>query len=129
MKVNSSLFQILKVVLFATILSMLLVVVSAGLIKVFNIDNSIISILNVVIKVLSIILAIIIFLKDKTNGWLKGLISGLLYALASFLVFSLIASEFKFDLSLLMDVLTCAVAGCVGGIVRVNLFTSKRYGT
>ncbi|MCH5164546.1 MAG: TIGR04086 family membrane protein [Clostridiales bacterium] len=105
----------------ALIISLLLVVIAAFAIKLFNISDSAIVIINQVIKGLSILLAGIFCLKLPNNGWLRGFILGLIYVLLAFVVFSLLSGEFTFDLTLLNDAVLGGVSGLISGIVAVNI--------
>ena len=105
----------------ALIISLILVVIAAFAIKLFNIADSAIVIINQVIKGLSILLAGIICLKLPNNGWLRGFFVGLVYVLLAFVVFSLLSGEFTFGLSLLNDAVLGGVSGLISGIIAVNI--------
>lgn len=105
----------------ALIISLILVVIAAFAIKLFNISDSAIVIINQVIKGLSILIAGVICLKLPHSGWLRGFILGLLYILLAFVVFSLLSGEFVFDLTLLNDAVLGGVSGLISGIIAVNI--------
>ena len=105
----------------ALIISLILVVVAAFAIKLFNIPDNAIMIINQVIKGLSILIAGLICLKLPNNGWLRGFIVGLVYILLAFVVFSLLSGEFTFGLSLLNDAVLGGVSGLISGIIAVNI--------
>ena len=105
----------------ALIISLILVVIAAFAIKLFNISDSAIVIINQVIKGVSILLAGVICFKLPHSGWLRGFILGLLYILLAFVVFSLLSGEFVFDLTLLNDAVLGGVSGLISGIIAVNI--------
>lgn len=105
----------------ALIISLILVVIASFAIKSFNLDDKAIVIINQVIKGVSILLAGIICLKLPNNGWLRGFIVGIFYVALAFVVFSLLAGEFTFDITLLNDVILGGVSGLISGIIAVNI--------
>lgn len=105
----------------ALIISLILVVVAAFAIKLFNIPDNAIMIINQIIKGLSILISGLICLKLPSNGWLRGFIVGLVYILLAFVVFSLLSGEFTFGLSLLNDAALGGVSGLISGIIAVNI--------
>lgn len=114
-------FETLVTIFVAIIISLLLVVIAAFAIKMFNIADSAILIINQVIKSLSILLAGLFCLRLPHSGWLRGFIVGILYALIAEVVFSLLSGVFAFDLTLLNDVVLCGVSGLITGIIAVNI--------
>jgi len=118
---KSYLVEMLKALIIALIISLVLVLLMALFIKLFNIPTSAINIINQVIRSVSVLTAALLAFKLPKNGWLRGLIFGVLYVLLSFLVFSLLAAEFKVGLSLLNDTALGAVSGLISGIIAVNL--------
>ena len=99
------------------ILSLVLVLVAALVIKLFNLKDGLIPVLNQVIKGISILLGCLIAVKGKSNNWLKGLIIGILYIALAFVIFSLLDGEFSFGLHILNDIALGAVTGTVSGIL------------
>ncbi len=117
--------EMLKALIIALIISLVAVLIMAFFIKVFNIPTSAISIINQIIKGLSILIAALIAFTLPKNGWLRGIIFGILYSLLTFVVFSLLDEDgFKIGLSLLNDVSLGAVTGLISGIITVNLLKS-----
>ena len=120
-KKGNYIFETIVAVFVALIISLILVVIAAFAIKLFNISDKAIVIINQVIKGLSILLAGLICLKLPNNGWLRGFIVGLVYVLLAFVVFSLLSGEFSFGLSLLNDAVLGGVSGLISGIIAVNI--------
>lgn len=72
-----------------------------------------------VIKILSVFLGVFFSLKNKEKCWLKGILSALLFAVLSFVVFSLLANSFNwagFGIDLAIDAVVGAIAGIICGL-------------
>ena len=105
----------------ALIVSLVLILLFALLIKRFNWGDGVIIPANIIIKIISMAVGIFIATKDGTKGLSKGIIVGVLYIFLSFLIFSIIAGSFVFSLSLLYDVLLGIFGGGIIGIIAVNI--------
>lgn len=114
--------DIIKTVVIAVLISMVLVLVFALIVKATDISDTTIGYVNVAIKIVSVLVGTLLgFKRGGSGGWLKGLISGLLYVFTSFLVFASISGKFSIgDLSW-VDVLTGAVVGLICGVIAVNV--------
>ena len=71
----------------ALIVSLVLILLFALLIKWFDWSDGIITPANIVIKIVSIAVGVIFITKDGNKGALKGAFMGLIYILMCFLVF------------------------------------------
>jgi len=110
--------EIVKAIVIAIILSLIGILILAFLIPALNIEQRIIPIINQVIKGVVILVACLISLRLPKNGWLRGILVGLVYVTMAFVLFSLLASaSFTFDITLLNDVALGAVTGLVSGII------------
>ncbi len=114
-------FEIVKANIIALIFALVAVLLSALVVKIFNINDKAIPIINQVIKSLSILLGCLLSLKKPNNGWLRGIICGFIFVWISFVVFSLLDSKFVFGLSLLNDCVLGMVTGMISGIIAVNI--------
>ena len=103
------------------VLSLILVLTGAMLVKAFALSVEFVSILNVVIKVVSVLVSELLCFRCSENGWVRGGVNGLLFAFASNLLYGVISAEINFDLGFVGDLGLCAVAGILGGIISVNL--------
>ena len=119
---HSNSISVAKGVMVAVCISLVLVLLFAFLLKFTNIPESTIKPVNQVIKGLSILMGVFVGLKRKKElGLVSGLLIGLIYTIAAFLVFSCLGGAFSFDLTLLTDLLFGAVMGAICGIICVNL--------
>ncbi|MBO4555004.1 MAG: TIGR04086 family membrane protein [Clostridia bacterium] len=87
-EIKPDIADVLKAVLFATLISLALVLVEAIVIKFSSIPLKAIMPINIAIKLTSIFLGCLIGFKNKQNGILKGVIAGLVYMLLTFFIFA-----------------------------------------
>lgn len=116
-KKSTAVFEVIKALIIAVILSLVLVLLSALVIKLFNITDNAIPIINQVIKGVSILVSCLIALKHKSNCWLKGIIIGILYIAFAYVIFSALDGKFSIGLGILNDVAIGSVSGLVSGII------------
>ena len=122
LKNNVILMAILKGSLIAVVVSLVGILFFAFIIKMFGITDEFLKPVNQIIKALSIFLGVFGGLKTyKEKGLVLGLVIGLVYTLLAFLVFSALNGNFKFDKSLLTDVLFGGIMGAISGVIVVNL--------
>lgn len=114
-------FEIVKADIIALIFALLAILLSALAVKLFNVSDNAIPIINQVIKSLSVFIGCIVSLKKPHNGWLRGIICGFTFVMLSFLVFSALENNFVFGLSLLNDCALGMVSGMLSGIIAVNI--------
>ena len=119
--------DIVKTVVIAVLISMVLALVFALIVKAANVSENAISYVNQGIKIVSMLIAALIaFKRGGKGGWIKGLVSGLLYVITSFTVFSLIAGDFTFEDLTWVDFLTGAAVGVICGVIAVNVKKSEK---
>jgi|GEM_PF-324294 len=118
--------EMLKAIIVALIISLVLILISAAIIAFTNIPTTAIPIINQVIRGVAILVTAILVFRLPKNGWIRGIIFGILYTIITFIVFSLMDTEgFNISLSLLNDIAFGAVMGLICGILCVNLRKSK----
>lgn len=118
MNENSGFVTILKGALNALIISLLLILLFAFVIKLTNISDSLIKPINQIIKVLSILLGCFFAFKKENGGTIgKGIIIGLLYTVLAFVLFSALNGQFEFSWTILLDALFGMVIGFLSSII------------
>ena len=122
--VKTDVTDVLTAVLFATLISLALVLIFAIVIRFANVENKVIMPVNVAIKILSLLVGVLLAFKNPQNGLVKGAISGLLYMLFTFLIFSAL-NGFKDVTFSWIDLITLPIAGAISGIIKVNLKSRK----
>ncbi len=116
-KKGSTVFEVIKALIIAVILSLVLVLLAAFALKLFNIKDGVIPVINQVIKGVSILVGCLVAVRHKQNTWLKGIVIGILYIALAFVIFSLLDGEFSFGLHILNDVVLGSITGLVSGIL------------
>ena len=120
-KKHSAVFEVMKAVIIAIIISLVGVLLAALVIKLFNLSTTAIPIINQVIKSISVLVSCLIALKTPHNCWIKGIISGLIYTALAYVIFSLLAGKFTFDIGLLNDAVVGVVSGFLSGVIAANI--------
>lgn len=105
----------------SVLFSLILVLLSAMLFNLFGLDAGLVSTFNVIIKITSILFSIFVCFKTPYDGWIRGVVVGVLFTFLSHVLYGVISSNLAFGLSFVLDLLLGAVAGLVGGIIAVNV--------
>ncbi|MBQ8522948.1 MAG: TIGR04086 family membrane protein [Clostridia bacterium] len=125
-KINlSEITPILKVSLIGVVVSILLVLLFAFVLKFVDLSSGTISLIDQIIKVLSILVAIVVLNKQDGNGLLvKSLITGAIYSVITFIVFSILNGGINFSVAILTDIIFSALVGGVCAIL-LNIIKKK----
>ena len=119
--------DIVKTVVVAVLISMVSVLIFALIVKATDLGEETIGYVNLGIKILSVLIGCFLgFKRGSGAGWLKGLLSGALYVVTSFLVFSMISGELSAADFCWIDLVTGAVVGMISGVLTVNLKKSAK---
>ncbi|MFA5450337.1 MAG: TIGR04086 family membrane protein [Clostridia bacterium] len=117
---KSTIFDIVRGVLWAAISSLIAVLILALIVKFTGIGDAIVLPIVQVVKILSILLGCVLGIKDKSKGAIKGAIIGLLYTAISVFVFLILKSGLEANSFSLIDFASGLAAGAVSGIIAVN---------
>ena len=101
----------------ALAISLVSILLFAVFLKFIDINTSWILTVNQIIKIVSILVACFLIKKKSRMNWWRGVIVGFIYAILTFLIFSLLASNFNFDLSLAYNILFSSLIGLICGII------------
>ena len=119
---NSMWWGVFRGAFIAVSLSLVLILIFALLIKFLNISEALILPINQVIKIVSIFVGTIFtFGANKSKGFVKGLLIGVIYTILAYLVFSILAGQFSFTLTSFSDMLFGGLIGGISGIIVVNI--------
>lgn len=121
---KNDLLDVLKAVLFSTLISLGLVLIFAIIIKFASLPNNVILPVNIAIKILSVLVGTLIGFKNASNGLLKGAFTGLIYMLFTFFIFAALSSFKDVNFSWI-DLVTLPIAGAIAGIITVNIKARK----
>jgi putative membrane protein (TIGR04086 family) len=86
----------------------------------FNIPNQAIKPVNQIIKILSVFIGCICSLSGE-KGLLKGIITGTIITLVTFILFAVMTKTNVFTISILWEILLGATIGGLSGIISVNV--------
>lgn len=109
-------------VLRAFILTMFALIVYSLLISVISVGPKVNSIFYIILTLISIIYGTICAtIKAGSNGWLMGILVGLFYIVALFIVSILCGKEFAFGIKEITRVIMATLVGALSGMITVNL--------
>ncbi len=117
--------DIVKSSLIAVVSSLVLILVFAIIIKFTGIDDKIILVINMVIKSLSVVIGVLFGIKNARLGAVKGIASGMLFVIVSYILFAIINLSAKIDLMMIIDSLIILVESLIAGIIAVNIKDKK----
>jgi len=113
---------VLKSSLFAVIVTLFCFILFALVMKLANLQESIIPPVNQAIRIISIVLGGIIAARSsKSRGWLMGALTGLLYIGWAFIISGIFGGGYMLDTVLLSDILLVIVVGAIGGVIGINI--------
>ena len=113
------LIQSLKAAVLSTLLSVVFALIFALFVRFFPIGETAQLVTAQSLKALSLAIGCILVLHTD-DGWKKGMLTGILFTLLTYLSFSMIGG-FGFDWKILIDVGLGVVVGALSGIAAVNL--------
>jgi len=124
-KINlTTITSVLKASLIGVVVSILLVLLFAFVLKFVDLNSGTISFVDQIIKIISIIVAVIILNKSSSDGLLiKGLLAGAVYSLITFIVFSILNGGVNLSIAILTDIVFSAL---VGGVCAILLNIIKK---
>ncbi len=121
----SGLLGIIKCCLIGIIATLIGTVIFAFVLKFANLSSTIISYINDVIKLFSIFIMITCIKRSGGDRlFLKAIFAGLIYALLSFVIFSILNGGFVFDLSLIYDLLFAIIVSAIVSVI-INILNRK----
>ena len=118
---KGDIFDIAKSLMLAILINLALIVIFAVVVKFTDIPDECIMPINIIIKCVSIVAGVMFSIKNAERGALKGAIVGILFELATYLMFGIINSDFSLNLTILIDTLVLFVIGTITGIITVNI--------
>ncbi len=112
--------SVLKGTVIALIFVLVGILIFALVIKVASLGEKVIKPVNQFIKVIAVFVGCFFALKGSL-GFLKGGLVGILSTILVYLVFSLLGGSLNFGFPFIIDLLFCAAAGILSGIISVNV--------
>ena len=111
---------ILKGVFLAVIITLVGVLIFAGIVKFALLNNNVIKAVNQFIKIIAIFLGCSLNIRGK-SGLLRGIVMGFLTTVITYLLFSLFCGQMVFGNNFILDLIFTSIIGGVSGIISVNI--------
>jgi putative membrane protein (TIGR04086 family) len=124
-KINlTTIVNILKSSLIGVVVSILLVLLFAFVLKFIDLNSNAISLIDQIIKVISVFVAVLILNRvNDENLLLKSILIGAVYSVITFIVFSILNGGFNLSFGIFTDI---AFSALVGGISAILLNIIKK---
>lgn len=124
---NSKIKSIIKGCIFTFIFTYLSVIIYSFILAYTNVSDSTIPTVIIGITMFSIFLSTMIFCRQiGTNGLINGAIISALYIGIIYLISSVAKTGFMVDKYSIIMIITCIIAGGIGGIIGVNFSSARR---
>lgn len=125
-KNTSFILSLLKSAFVGVLVSVILVLIFAFVLKFIDLNDKVISIIDEIIKVVSIFVATLYLIKRSPYRILfKSALVGAVYILLTFVVFSALRGSYSFGLSTIFDILLGALTGAIIAII-LNIFKKDK---
>ena len=119
---KSKIKNIIAGTLISISITLVLILAFAFIIKFTNLNDKFIFPINQLIKIISLFVGVIVSLKKSNEkGFFKGILVGLFYFTTSFIIFSILQSDWNFQLSNIYDLLLTTLMSGLIGIIIVNI--------
>ena len=113
---NASLMKIIISTLISGVVSLVLIVIFALLIKWLGWEDNVILPINVGIKIVSVAVGVLVAIKNSLHAPRVGMIVGALYVVVSYITFSALIGSFSLSLNNLWDLLLGVGVGAIVGV-------------
>lgn len=123
---KSYIFDITISTVLSMVLTLFAIVIFSIVLNFFDVPAGVISPINQGIKYLGIFLGVLVGVKNKKAGLIKGAISGMLAILLLFLMFSGIGGSVVFTKYTAIDMATGLIVGGIAGVFAVNLKKDRK---
>lgn len=126
-KKNSSfVINLLKSAFVGVLVSVILVLVFAFVLKFVDLKDAVISVIDEIIKIVSIFMAVIYLIKRSPYKILyKSALVGAVYIILTFIVFSALRGHYSFGVSTIVDILLGTLTGAIIAII-LNVFKKDK---
>lgn len=118
-KENGFVQNVVKGVANVIIITLVSVLIFAGVVKLAILNSSVIKAVNQFIKIVSIFLGCSFTIKEN-KGFIKGLLIGGFSTVIIYLLFSLIGGGVSFGLGFMLDIFLGVIVGATSGVICVN---------
>ena len=110
-------FNIIKASLLAIIITLVGVVLLAVVLKFTDLSSNVINYVNSAIKILALFI-MIMYIKNRENNLLiKSVFGAVIYALLTYIIFSILNGSFVFNMGVVYDILFAVVVSIIASVV------------
>ena len=121
----SGILSLIKCALIGIVATLLGTVIFAFVLKVANLSSTFISYINDIIKVFSIFIMVTCLKRMNSDKLLiRAIFSGVVYAILSFVLFSILNGSFAFNMSFIYNLLFAIVVSAICSII-INILSRK----
>ncbi len=121
----SGLLAIIKCVMIGIITTLIDIVLFAVVLKFVDLSSNVVGYINDAIKVVSLFVMILCLKRNNGDKLLfRAILGGILYAVLSFIIFSILNGGVVFNMSVVYDLIFALVASLIVSII-VNLLNRK----
>lgn len=119
-------FQVIKSSVLGVVVSIVMVLILAFVLKFVELNDTTITIIDEIIKIISIFVATLNLINHCPYRILpKGALVGAIYTVLTFVVFSSLRGTFNFGASLIVDILLGALVGVIVAVI-LNIFKKEK---
>jgi len=117
-KSNQIYLRVTKGAIYALVLTLILIIIFAFIVKWTSMGEGLIDPINQIIKVVAILFGVGIALKGECGKTLLiGSLVGAVFACFAYILFAILSSSFTFDFSFFYDVLFSSAIGLISAII------------
>lgn len=110
-------FNIIKASLLAIIITLVGVVLLAVVLKFTDLSSNVINYVNNAIKILALFI-MVMYIKNRENNLLiKSVFGAVIYALLTYVIFSILNGSFVFNMGVVYDILFAVVVSIIASVV------------
>lgn len=122
----SNILTLVKCALIGIVATLLGIVVFSVTLKFADLSNLVISYVNDIIKAFSIFI-MVMCIKRKSGDRLmfKALFAGIIYAILSFVIFSILNGQFVLNMTFVYDLLFAVIASAIVSVI-INILNNKK---
>lgn len=122
LEINKNIIRVIKGSGFAVIISLILLLIYAGLLTGTSISETTMTPVVITISGISILIgSSISSFKIKKKGMLNGALVGLIYIIVIYLFSSILLTGFGIGVKSIIMIAVGMIAGMIGGVIGVNL--------
>lgn len=112
--------QTLRAIITAIISMLISILVFSAVVHFASLSSTVIKAVNQFLKVMSVFIGCF-FCLHSGAGFIKGLLSGVGFALLTSVIFAFIGGEKVFSVAGIVEILFCGIIGLISGIISVNV--------